>query len=106
MPQPPFCFSFFFSLIPGASKKLNSAEGRLLFSGQKVVSCKESSLLLGMCINTPIDGKKNVHHHLIFNIKVKLLVLNLKAVACLVKARFSTPPLSSFLFFGTTHFSS
>lgn len=65
-----------------------------------MVSCKETSLLLGMCINTPIDGKENVHHHLIFNVKVKLLVLNLKDIACIVKARFSTPPLSSFLFLG------
>lgn len=64
------------------------------------MSCKETSLLLGMCINTLIDGKENVHHHLIFNVKVKLLVLNLKDIVCIDKAMFSTPPLSSFPFLG------
>lgn len=56
-----------------------------------MVSCKETSLLLGMCINTPVDGKGNVHEHLIFNVK---------DIVCIVKARFSTHPLSFFLFLG------
>lgn len=53
-----------------------------------------------MCIDTPIDSKGNVHEHLIFNVKDKLLVLNVKDIVCIAKATFITHPLYSFLFLG------
>lgn len=51
------------------------------------MSCKETGLLLGVCLNTPIDGQGNVHEHLVFNVKNKLLVLNVKGVVFVVKAK-------------------